>query len=129
MSMNLSPLVVGVISILDAATNDLASLINRLDLEATPASSIGSPLKLSPLASFDSPAKATLPRDDSPVKRRSLQKDQVFSNGLRDSKASITSLRPYAHAQTLSKLSAGRPERTQSPARIGQQIAPLSELD
>ncbi|KAI0915303.1 hypothetical protein AcV5_003808 [Taiwanofungus camphoratus] len=29
----------GVLSILDAATNDLASLINRLDLEATPASS------------------------------------------------------------------------------------------
>lgn len=120
--------ILGVISILDAATNDLASLINRLDLEATPASSIGSPLRLSPLASFDSPAKAVLPKDESPVKRRSLNKDQVLPpGGLRESMASISSLRPYAHAQSLSKLSSTRAQ--QNPGRIGQQIAPWSELD
>jgi len=48
----------GVLSILDAATNDLASLINRLDLEATPNSTRGSSRRLgastaSPIGRFE----------------------------------------------------------------------------
>jgi len=40
-------------SILDAATNDLAQLINRLDLQATPGTPDVSPIRPSVLLRFD----------------------------------------------------------------------------
>lgn len=128
------------LSILDQATNELASLINRLDLEATPASVKGSPLQ--PLRESASIASLGLASDDSPLKRRKCTFDKnrdapLLSN--RDSTLSVNSLRPYALQH--------QPQKTnQSPtvlasrqqaldtleARrklIGQQIVPWSELD
>jgi serine/arginine repetitive matrix protein 2 len=96
-------------SLLDAATNDLAQLINRLDLEATPGSvevtpiSQRSQLLLDPSAS--SPQNRLL-RAESPVQE------------LRRKNSSITSLRPYA--QSCSK---------STGMQLGQNIAPWSTLN
>ncbi|KAI1792344.1 hypothetical protein LXA43DRAFT_354749, partial [Ganoderma leucocontextum] len=113
------------LSLLDAATNDLASLINRLDLEATPGSTNNTPLSLSPLrqVSQESPLKA----------RAMLQRGSPLKSGLRESTASIASLRPYAKVQSSAaspKLSV-KPAKTESRASglVGQQIAPWNELD
>ena len=116
-------------SLLDAATNDLASLINRLDLEATPGSTNNTPLRLSPLASAqESPLKA----------RAAALRGSPLRGELRESTASIASLRPYAKSQTSSappKL-ALKTSQTLSKATtattsqlVGQQIAPWTELD
>ena len=120
------------ISILDAATNDLASLINRLDLEATPASSNGTPFRPSPLTLSGSPSRALLPRDDSPVKRRLATKQNPPVPQLPQSKASISSLRPYAKAQVgaTSATRTIRPKKSLKAADlVGQQIAPWSTLN
>lgn len=124
----------GVISILDAATNDLASLINRLDLEATPASSTGSPFRPSPLTLSGSPSRIRLPKDDSPIKKRSTSPRAAT---LRENISSISSLRPYAKAQAESQ---PKPEQADPPTirqkkptkpaeLVGQNIAPWSALD
>ena len=128
----------GVLSLLDAATNDLASLINRLDLEATPASTTkGSPIR--PLKA--SPSVASLGRagDDSPLrkmKKSTFNKDRVLSE--RPSMVSITSLRPYASTSArlqappipIAVPSAQLPVGSQDARRlIGKQIAPWSDLD
>ncbi|KAH8996246.1 hypothetical protein EDB92DRAFT_1842897 [Lactarius akahatsu] len=97
----------GTLSALDAATNELASLISRLDLEATPGTPRGT-LRLSP--SFTtllesprlkgSPEKSSFPR----------------ALALRPSTASLTSLRPYPQPRTR--------EAIPDTQRYGQQIAP-----
>jgi hypothetical protein len=73
------------ISLLDAATNDLAQLINRLDLEATPDMMPMSVRSLSLLhpSEAGSPTKYHITLE-SPIKT------------LRADAASISSLRPYA---------------------------------
>ena len=90
-------------SILDAATTDLANLINRLDLEATPDASPrgGTPGTLR--ARVDSGA------EQSPLKR-----------GLKglSTESSISSLRPYAQSR------GGATSSGSSLALLGQQIAP-----
>ncbi|KAH8096901.1 hypothetical protein BXZ70DRAFT_895536 [Cristinia sonorae] len=121
----------GVLSILDAATNDLASLINRLDLEATPASCAST--NASPLSVTNSPARALLPVDDSPIKKRTVR-DTALIAELRESVASISSLRPYALAQAQSQTVRAAPVTRQqafkpTPDLIGQNIAPWSALD
>jgi hypothetical protein len=70
---------VGVVSVLDAATNDLAQLINNFDLEATPSTPDMTPLKPFPhnnkeggeYNEEESPTKGTPPHalTDSPLKR------------------------------------------------------------
>ncbi|KAI0635339.1 hypothetical protein C8Q77DRAFT_1054820 [Trametes polyzona] len=113
----------GVLSILDAATNDLASLINRLDLEATPASTNNTPLRLSPYQNGE----------ESPLKSRATHRGSPLSSELRESTASIASLRPYAKSQP----SAVPPKLSSKPSAqlaqgivlVGQQIAPWSQLD
>ncbi|KAI0828480.1 hypothetical protein BC628DRAFT_1316551 [Trametes gibbosa] len=113
----------GMLSILDAATNELASLINRLDLEATPASTNNTPLRLSPFQNAQ----------ESPLKYRAAQRGSPLHAELRESTASIASLRPYAKSQpsappaVLSFNPVTQP--TQGNTLIGQQIAPWSELD
>ncbi|KAG2338846.1 hypothetical protein BDR05DRAFT_951659 [Suillus weaverae] len=92
-----------VMSLLDAATNDLAQLINRLDLQATPDMTPMNGRSPSLLASSQAGSPMTL---ESPVKR------------LRPSAASITSLRPYA--KTIS---------TAVVPSIGQHIAPWATLN
>ncbi|KAI0354136.1 hypothetical protein OH77DRAFT_1405859 [Trametes cingulata] len=112
-----------VLSILDAATNDLASLINRLDLEATPASTNNTPLCLSPLQVAQ----------ESPLKARAAQRSSPLNPELRESTASIASLRPYAKSQSSASppVLTSKPSKTLSKAAglVGQQIAPWSELD
>ncbi|KZT25561.1 hypothetical protein NEOLEDRAFT_1178340 [Neolentinus lepideus HHB14362 ss-1] len=106
----------GYISILDAATNDLASLIDRLDLQATPKSIDTSPLR--PQDSWTVPPCPREPQEDgSPVKRRASVSDAPKEPTLRTSMASISSLRPYAQSR--------RGFSIPAPAQmIGQQIAP-----
>ncbi|THG95127.1 hypothetical protein EW026_g6465, partial [Hermanssonia centrifuga] len=140
----------GVLSLLDAATNDLASLISRLDLEATPGSNTNSPL--GPLPSLrESPSFASLGQD-SPLKPKNYtstnsthDRPLVPHSGellLRDSMASISSLRPYAeaqayaHAKAQAQLHSTAPstrqqamDPTQARMLIGQQIVPWSALD
>ncbi|KAH7884200.1 hypothetical protein F5I97DRAFT_1671717 [Phlebopus sp. FC_14] len=99
-----------VMSLLDAATNDLAQLINRLDLEATP----GSP-DMTPM-SQRSPFTLERPGSVSPSKNRLTLESPV--KGLRAGGASVTSLRPYAQ-------SSFRP----NPVQLGQNIAPWSTLN
>ena len=111
------------LSLLDAATNDLASLINRLDLEATPASTNNTPLRLSPFQNAEG----------SPLKSRAIHRSSPLRGELRESTASIASLRPYAKSQSSAfppKL-VPKPSQTLSKASalVGQQIAPWTELD
>ncbi|CDO70210.1 hypothetical protein BN946_scf184942.g10 [Trametes cinnabarina] len=117
-----------VLSILDAATNDLASLINRLDLEATPASTNNTPLCLSPLKGGE----------ESPLKARTMRGSPLQSE-LRESTASIASLRTYVNMKSQSTATLplqspkpsprSRPPKIQPNTLVGQQIAPWSELD
>ncbi|KAG2030786.1 hypothetical protein BDR03DRAFT_161432 [Suillus americanus] len=95
-----------VMSLLDAATNDLAQLINRLDLQATP--------DMSPM-SGRSPSLLASSQAGSPTKRMTLESPV---KRLRANAASVTSLRPYA--KTIS--SAVVPS-------IGQHIAPWATLN
>ena len=98
-----------VMSLLDAATNDLAQLINRLDLEATPGSVEVTPtgqrssFLLEPSANFPPSKRLTT---ESPVK------DSRCKN------SSMTSLRSYA--QSVSK---------STGVQLGQNIAPWSTLN
>ena len=111
------------LSLLDAATNDLASLINRLDLEATPGSTTNTPLRLSPRH----------PGEDSPLKARAMRYTSPLKGELRESTASIASLRPYAKSQSSAvppKLTAKTSQTLSRAAElVGQQIAPWTELD
>src|ERR1700683_2059946 len=84
-------------SVLDAATNDLAQLINHLDLEATP----GSPdAQRSPSYKI---GRGNNHPGGSPVRQRVLAMESPVKNsgggGLRGNVSSITSLRPYAQAR------------------------------
>ena len=99
---------VGTLSALDAATNELASLISRLDLEASPSTPRGT-LRLSP--SF------TTLLAESPRLKGSPKKS-TFPGALAmcPSMTSLTSLRPYPHSQTQ--------EAAPETQRYGQQIAP-----
>ena len=114
-------LLLGVLSILDAATNDLALLINTLDLQATPATPDITPLRPSPLL-----AKATgaIDYDGSP-RKKTLVADSPLKNTLRSSMSSISSLRPYAQSRGTIKQ-----KTSQQPVSslIAQQIAPWPTL-
>ena len=87
------------LSVLEAANSDLASLINRLDLEATPDSKASRPVSFAitdPPASTrfilgesENPAPGGV--DDSPLKK------------MTGSRASITSLRPYSFTKSGSR--------------------------
>ncbi|KAF9219060.1 hypothetical protein BS17DRAFT_439592 [Gyrodon lividus] len=100
----------GVMSLLDAATNDLAQLINRLDLEATP----GSP-DMTPM-SQRSPFSLERPNGAPPSKNRLTLESPV--KGLRANTVSVTSLRPYARSCAKS-----------TGVQLGQNIAPWSMLN
>ena len=100
--------VVGTLSALDAATNELASLISRLDLETSPSTPRGT-LRLSP--SFTT-LLAESPRLKSSPKKSTFPRALV----MHPSMTSLTSLRPYPQ----SRMQEAAPENQ----RHGQQIAP-----
>lgn len=97
---------VGVLSALDAATNELASLISRLDLEATPTTPHGT-LRFSP--SF------TNLLAESP-KRSPYKKGSSMTLPLHPNMTSLTSLRPFPQSRNC--------EDTRDTQRCGQQITP-----
>ncbi|PBK61490.1 hypothetical protein ARMSODRAFT_1025623 [Armillaria solidipes] len=112
----------GALSVLDAVTNDLALLINTLDLEATPG---GTP-------------------DPSPIARRNTREPQpsptkMRAKTLRLENPSVTSLRPYAQATVRAppspsvlsgqKREEGFAKRRASELGLGKQIAPLPVFD
>jgi hypothetical protein len=99
----------GVTSILDAATNDLAQLINHLDLEATPGTPDVSPLR--------------------PSLQVSTSKKNDPGSPLRggESMASMSSLRPYGQPQTQRLQLAAQPKH--GLELIAQQIAPWTTLN
>ncbi|KAK0448447.1 uncharacterized protein EV420DRAFT_843673 [Desarmillaria tabescens] len=112
----------GALSVLDAVTNDLANLINTLDLEATPG---GTP-------------------DPSPIARRNTREPEASPTKMRAKKLrlenpSVTSLRPYAQATVRASpsqdiLSGKNPEKgfvkkRASELGLGKQIAPLPVFD
>ena len=96
---------IGVLSALDAATNELASLINRLDLEATPSTPCGT-LRLSP--SFTTLLAESPRLKNSPKKKGSSLTLPMPPN--------VVSLRPCAQSQ--------KREDALNTQRFGQQIAP-----
>ncbi|KAF8148662.1 hypothetical protein B0H34DRAFT_802878 [Crassisporium funariophilum] len=143
----------GVISILDAATNDLALLINNLDLQATPGTTPNTP-DMTPLrpSPFPSPSPLSFPTSNlsslpalpvpaqmeytgSPTSKssrntmkRGLVPESPLRRGLRESAGSVSSLRPYAqsrgNAATVKPLVVSK----QNAALIAQQIAPWPTL-
>jgi hypothetical protein len=70
-------LFIGVLSILDAATNDLALLINTLDLQATPITPDLTPLRPSPL-----PIEEVASEHYGSPKKRALIADSPLKNTL-----------------------------------------------
>ncbi|KAI5994634.1 hypothetical protein EDC04DRAFT_2981974 [Pisolithus marmoratus] len=98
-----------VISLLDAAMNDLAQLINRLDLEATPGSQDLSP------RSNHSPSLLDQPGSTTPSKNCCTMDSLV--RALHMNVASITSLWPYGQAPTAGQV------------QIGQNIVPWATLN
>lgn len=138
----------GVLSILDAATNDLAQLINNLDLEATPNTPDLTPLRpdfldRSNATSNGSPVKRARLTTDSPLKDKSPSiVDAHGAKGLysRPSVASITSLRPYAQSRgkatktlatpvyTLPLVNDTTVRKRPSELEIGQPIKPWPVL-
>ncbi|KAF7437378.1 hypothetical protein PC9H_004217 [Pleurotus ostreatus] len=120
----------GTMSILSAATNELAQLINNLDLEATPNTPDLTPLRPSPsLSATNTPSQSNTNSPSREGQSRSLLPESPL-RGLRASMASITSLRPYAQSRDLER-------RTNEPTiqsqqchqfNIGVEIAPWPTL-
>ncbi|KAL0062368.1 hypothetical protein AAF712_010779 [Marasmius tenuissimus] len=106
----------GVMSILSAATNELAQLINHLDLEATPGTTPGTPESFHWRPPRQEEPVPALPCEDSPTKKKTLRKDVT----------SISSLRPYA--QTRSNIAA-KSSTISASGLLGQQIAPWPTLN
>jgi serine/arginine repetitive matrix protein 2 len=124
-------------SVLDAATKDLASLINRLDLEATPASRKDSPLKRSPISLRYSPSSASLgmPGEGSPCKTKfTFNKD--IDAPLLPNITYPTTLKPRASLLPKKSLATVAPvtktedkNSAEHPKLIGKPIVPWSSLD
>ncbi|KAL1696581.1 hypothetical protein GGG16DRAFT_85014 [Schizophyllum commune] len=107
----------GVISVLDAATNDLAQLITTLDLEATPSSNYD-------VSPWRTEAQAYAASQESPL-RRALTNPHPSMGSLRPANPSIQSLRPYAQSRGYQKAN----KTNAIGQQIGQQIAPWSTLN
>ncbi|KIY52945.1 hypothetical protein FISHEDRAFT_69402 [Fistulina hepatica ATCC 64428] len=118
----------GVISMLDAATKDLAQLITTLDLQATPGSTYGTPAdsakrrqdarnmpKWKPsVEAITMKHEEKLPESPSPLAKT-----------LRHNTVSIASLRPYAQ----SRKNFSPPKNEPQTSVVGQQIAPWRVLN
>ena len=116
------------ISVLDAATNDLAQLINKLDLEATPGTPDMTPLQPYAAPAFLAAGEHSLA--DSPLKRGRT------GAALHDV-PSVSSLRPYAQSRRNADTSTSAAAHTVTGATlkrlpsadlIGQPITPWRTL-
>lgn len=124
------------ISLLDAATDDLASLINRLDLEATPRTPDVSPLASLQRSLTNRGSTSTLESPLTHAKRFRTATGSPLRAGLNraSTTSSVASLRPYAQRKSASpKFSAALVEKkkTQNGNEhlVGQHITPWEDLN
>jgi serine/arginine repetitive matrix protein 2 len=124
------------LSLLDAATDDLASLINRLDLEATPRTPDVSPLASLQRSLTNRASTATLESPLTHAKRfRSTTGSPLRSSLNRASTtSSVASLRPYAQRKTNSPkfdaaLAEAKKSQNANEHLIGQHITPWEDLN
>ena len=120
------------ISLLDAATDDLASLINRLDLEATPCTPDVSPFGSTQRSLTNRKSNATLESPLTRAKRLRTATGSPLRIGLNraSTTSSVASLRPYAERKNTSPKSdaPGKP-RIGNAHLVGQHITPWEDLN
>ena len=127
------------LSVLEAANSDLASLINRLDLQATPDSKASRPVSFAPTDPTVS-SRFTLGEPESPSTTRGGGGDDSPLKKTSGARASITSLRPYSQSRGKTEagmgnfhtgssgITVGRAAVPPMPPIIGQPIMPWSSL-
>ena len=123
-------------SLLDAATDDLASLINRLDLEATPRTPDVSPLSSSQRSLANRGSTATLESPLTHAKRFRTTTGSPLRTGLNraSTTSSVASLRPYAERKSISPKFNVVPAEAKKPQSgnehlVGQHISPWEDLN
>lgn len=124
------------ISLLDAATDDLASLINRLDLEATPRTPDISPFASVQRSLVNRESTATLESPSTRAKRFRTTTGSPLRMGLNraSTTSSVASLRPYAERKRTSprfsapKVEAKKPQ-SGNEHLVGQHISPWEDLN
>ena len=124
-------------SLLDAVTDDLASLINRLDLEATPRTPDVSPFGSAQRSLGNRESASTLESPLTHSKRIRAATGSPLRAGLLNrasTTSSVASLRPYADRKVTSPKSGTTPTETRKPRSgnehlVGQQITPWEDLN
>jgi len=125
------------ISLLDAATDDLASLINRLDLEATPRTPDISPFSSVQRSLANRESTATLESPLTRARRLRTTTGSPLRMGLLNrasTTSSVASLRPYADRKHTSPKSDAVPVNAKKPQNgnehlVGQHISPWEDLN
>ena len=125
------------ISVLDAATDDLASLINRLDLEATPCTPDVSPFASVQRSLANRESTATLESPLTRAKRLRTATGSPLRMGLLNrasTTSSVASLRPYAERKGASPKSDAPIMEMKKPQSgnehlVGQHIFPWEDLN
>jgi serine/arginine repetitive matrix protein 2 len=125
------------LSLLDAATDDLASLINRLDLEATPCTPDVSPFASAQRSLINRESAATLESPLMHAKRFRTTTGSPLRTGLlsrASTTSSVVSLRPYAQRKSTSPKVGSVPAETKKPQKgnehlAAQHISPWEDLD
>ena len=124
------------ISVLDAATDDLASLINRLDLEATPCTPDVSPLSSVQRSLANRGSTSTFESPLTRAKRFRTTTGSPLQMGLNRASvtSSVASLRPYTERKSTSP----KPDVPPSESKklqsgnehlVGQHISPWEDLN
>ena len=124
-------------TVLDAATDDLASLINRLDLEATPCTPDVSPFSSVQRSLANRESAATLESPLSHAKRLRTATGSPLRMGLLNrasTTSSVASLRPYAQRKSTSPKSDVPRMESKKPQSgndhlVGQHISPWEDLN
>ena len=124
-------------SLLDAATDDLASLINRLDLEATPCTPDVSPFASAQRSLTNRGSAATLESPLTNAKRLRTTTGSPLRAGLLNrasTTSSVASLRPYAQRKSVSPKSNASPAQTKKQQSgnehlVGHHISPWEDLN
>lgn len=125
------------ISVLDAVTDDLASLINRLDLEATPCTPDVSPFASVQRSLANRESTATLESPLTRAKRFRTTTGSPLRMGLLNrasTTSSVASLRPYAERKGTSPKSDTLKTETKKPQSgnehlVAQHIFPWEDLN
>ena len=124
-------------SLLDAATDDLASLIGRLDLEATPCTPDISPFASVQRSLANRESTATLESPLTRAKRFRTTTGSPLRTGLLNrasTTSSVASLRPYAEKKGANSESDAPQMEAKKPPRgnehlVGQHIFPWEDLN